>query len=53
MRLAGKRSIDDLKKGDFSDLIYKEIPEGEEWKIRLAEELIEMKNGIICYFIES
>ena len=47
MRIAGKTSIDDLKKGDFNDLIYNEIPEGEEWKIRLAEELIEMKNGIM------
>ena len=47
MQIAGKTSIDDLKKGDFNDLIYNEIPEGEEWKIRLAEELIEMKNGIM------
>ena len=47
MRIAGKTSIDDLKKGEFNDLIYNEIPEGEEWKIRLAEELIEMENGII------
>ena len=47
MRIAGKTSIDDLKKGDFNDLIYIEIPAGEEWKIRLTEELIEMKNGIM------
>ena len=47
MRIAGKTSIDDLKKGDFNDLIYNEIPAGEEWKIRLAEELIGMKNGIM------
>ena len=47
LMLAGKTSFDDLKKGDFNDLIYNEIPEGEEWKIRLVEELIEMKNGIM------
>ena len=47
MRIAGKASIDDLKKGDSNDRICNEIPAGEEWKIRLAEELIEMKNGIM------
>ena len=47
MRIAGKTSIDDLKKGDFNDLIYSEIPAGEEWKIRLAEERIEIKKGIM------
>ena len=41
LRIDGKTRIDDLK-GDFDDLIYNEIPIGEEWKIRLAEELIEM-----------
>ena len=40
MRIAGKTSIDDLKKGDFNDLIFNEIPEVEEWKIRLAENLL-------------
>ena len=47
MRIPDKRRIDDQKKGDFDDLIYNEIPVCEEWKIRLAEELIEMKYGII------
>ena len=47
IRIAGKTRIDDLKKGDFNDPIYNETPAGEEWKIRLAEELIEMKNGIM------
>ena len=47
MRIAGKRSLDNLKKGDFNDLMCNEIPEGEEWKIRRAEELIEMKNRIM------
>ena len=47
MRIAGKTGIDDLKKWDFNDVIYNEIPAGEEWKIRLAEELIERKNGIM------
>ena len=47
MRIAGKTSTGDLKKGDFNDLIYNEIPAGEEWKIRPAGELIEMKNGIM------
>ena len=47
MRIYGKMSINELKKGDFENLIYNEIPVGEEWKIKLAEELIEMKNGIM------
>ena len=46
LMLAGKTSIDDLKK-HLNDLIYNEIPAGEEWKIRLVEEHIKMKNGIM------
>ena len=45
MRISGKMSIDELKKGE--NLISNEIPVGEEWKIKFAEELIEMKNGIM------
>ena len=40
-------SIDEWKKGDFENLIYNEIPVGEEWKRKFTEELIEMKNGIM------
>ena len=47
MKIAGNTRIDDLKKGDFDDLVYNEIPIGQEWKIRLAEELIDLKNGIM------
>ena len=47
MKIAGKTRIDDLKKGDFDDLVYNEIPIGQEWKIRLAEELIDLKNGMM------
>ena len=47
MKIAGKTRIDDLKKGDFDDLVYNEIPIGQEWKIRLAEVLIDLKNGIM------
>ena len=47
MRISGKMSIGELKKGDFENLIYNEIPVGEEWKRKLAEELVEMKNGIM------
>ena len=45
MQIAEKTSIDDLKKDDFDKLIYKKIPVGENWKIKLAEEIIEVKNG--------
>ena len=41
MRISGKMSIDEL------NLISNEIPVGEEWKRKLAEEVIEMKNGIM------
>ena len=47
MKIAGKTRIDDLKKGDVDDLVNNEIPIGQEWKIRLAEELIDLKNGIM------
>ena len=47
MKIAGKTRIDDLKKGDFDDLVYNEILIGQEWKIRLAEELIDLKNGFM------
>ena len=47
MKIAGKTRIDDLKKGDFDDLVHNEIPRGQEWKIRLAEGLIDLKNGIM------
>ena len=47
MRSSGTMSIDELKKGDFENLIYNEIPVGEEWKRKLAEELVERKNGIM------
>ena len=47
MKIAGKTTIDVLKKGDFDDVVYNEIPIGQEWKIRLAEELIDLKNGIM------
>ena len=47
MLIAGKSSVIDLKKEDFDNLIYNEIPVGDEWKIKISEEIIEEKNGIL------
>ena len=47
MKIAGKSKVDDIRKSDFEDLIYNDIPEGNEWKIKLAEEIIELKNGTL------
>ena len=44
MQIAGKSRIEDLRRNDFDELKYNEIPVGEEWKINIAAELIQVKN---------
>ena len=44
MKLTGRSSVDDLKVNDINKLIYSEIPEGEVWKIILAEEIMDVKS---------
>ena len=47
MKMTGKSSVDDIRTEDFNGLNYIEIPDGDAWKVLFAEELIEIKNGII------
>ena len=47
MKVLGKSTIDDLHPNDTWHLTYMSIPEGEEWKIACAREIIELKNGIL------
>ena len=42
MRLTGKTSVDDLVIGCTRGLVYNEIPDGEEWKVSFAKDLINM-----------
>ena len=44
MKLTGRSSVDDLKVNYINELIYSEIPEGEVWKIILAEEIMDVKS---------
>ena len=45
MKLTGKTSVDDLEVGSTRGLLYKRIPDGEDWRINFAKELIDMKSG--------
>ena len=42
MRLTGNTSVDDLEIGCTRGLVYNEIPDGEEWKLNFAKDLITM-----------
>ena len=41
MLLVNKESIKDLKPTDANTIVYKEVPEGEMWRIDMLKELIE------------
>ena len=47
MKIVGKSRVRDLEPSDLDNLTYKTIPEGQEWKIACAKEIIEVKNGIL------
>ena len=47
MKIVGKSNVDDMVIHDFKNLVYNKIPKGEEWKVGLAEEIIEIKNGTL------
>ena len=40
MKLTGNTSVDDLVIGSTRGLVYNKIPEGEEWRVNIAEDLI-------------
>ena len=43
MKLTKKSKIVDMKQSDFDKLTYNKIPEGEDWRIASAAELIQLK----------
>ena len=45
MHVVGKTRIDDLEAKDINYLTYNDIPPGDEWKIDMAREIIDVKNG--------
>ena len=47
MKLTKKSKIVDMKQSDFDKLTYNKIPEGENWKIASAAELIQLKNNVL------
>ena len=47
MKTMGRSTVDELQPNDVDQLTYKAIPEGDEWKVACAKELIEVKNGIM------
>ena len=44
MKITGSTSVDSITPGSTRELLYKPVPEGEEWKVNFAKELIEMKS---------
>jgi hypothetical protein len=46
-KLTKKSSIEEMKQSDFDKLTYNRIPEGEEWRIASAAELIQLKNNVL------
>ena len=47
MKLTRKSRIEDMMQADFDELTYNKIPEGDEWKIAAAAELIQLKNNVL------
>ena len=43
MKLTKKSDIEDVKQSDFDSLVYNEIPDGEEWRVPCAAEIIQLK----------
>ena len=47
MKRVGKSTIDDVSADDLRKLTYNELPIGDTWKINMAQEILELKNGNI------
>ena len=47
MKLTRKSRIVEMKQSDFDKLTYNKIPEGEDWRIASAAELIQLKNNVL------
>ena len=44
MLRVGKTSIEDINPSD-SKVVFKEIPVGEEWRVNIVKEIIEVQNN--------
>ena len=42
--MCDKNDIDKLKPGDCSEIKFRKIPPGEEWRINLVNELLNVKH---------
>ena len=47
MKLTKKYRNEEMKQSDFDELTYNKIPEGEDWRIASAAELIQLKNNVL------
>ena len=47
MKLTRKYRNEEMKQSDFDELTYNKIPEGEDWRIASAAELIQLKNNVL------
>ena len=45
MLLAGKTSVDELTTLSFKSHQYMDVPQGGEWRIHSAKEMLEIMNG--------
>ena len=47
MLLAGKDSIEDVKKGDVDGIEYNKLDENDVWKVDAIKEIISVKSGTL------
>ena len=45
MKLTKNSHVEDVKQSDFDKLTYNKVPEGEEWRVACAAEILQLKNN--------
>jgi hypothetical protein len=45
MKMTGKTDVEEIEIGSTRGLVYNAIPDGDEWRVIFAEELIDMKSN--------
>ena len=45
MLRCGRNSVEDLKPTDCDNVVFREIPNGEDWRINMTQELIDVQNN--------
>ena len=43
-QLCGRQDIKNVKPSDCDKLVFRSIPDGEEWRVNIIQELIDVKN---------